>query len=163
LCGTGSQTRSAAARPLSSAHDLTVRCRLSSGPIRAKAPTETVFSPLSESLMLWYLFLACLVIVSCAGLFVKTLRRWFLAFGCTGVIIALALTAVSSRNAIKPEILLVLWPPAVAGLANPSTLSDKILVALFEFGGNFILYGMVGTLIGLCFRRKPSPQGLGTQ
>jgi hypothetical protein len=27
------------------------------------------------------------------------------------------------------------------------------MVAMFEFGGNFILYGAIGTLIGLFFRR----------
>ena len=104
--------------------------------------------------MLWYLFLACLVTVVCVGLFVKGLRRWFLAFGSLGVLVALALTAIPARHIIPPRVLLVLWPPALAGLANPSTVSDKILVVTFEFGGNFILYGAVGTLAGLCFRRK---------
>jgi hypothetical protein len=105
--------------------------------------------------MLWYLFLTCLAVVVCGGLFVKRLRCWFLVFGCLGVLIALTLTAISTRHIIKPRILLVLWPPALAGLANPSTLSDKIIVAAFEFGGNFILYGAIGTVVGLCFRRKP--------
>ncbi len=56
----------------------------------------------------------------------------------------------------------MLWPPALAGIADPSTPSDKVLVALFEFGGNFILYGAIGTLIGLCFQRRPSPEGPST-
>jgi hypothetical protein len=119
-----------------------------------------------KDLMLWYLFLTFLVGVVCMGLFVKGLRRWFLAFGCLGVLIALTLTAISTRHVIKPRILLVLWPPALAGLANPSTLSDKIIVAAFEFGGNFILYGAMGVLIGLCLPKKacgpyesPHPHG----
>jgi hypothetical protein len=106
--------------------------------------------------MLWYLFLACLAIVVCLGLFVRGLRRWFLAFGCLGVLVALVLTAIPARHVISPRVLLVLWPPALAGLANPSTVSDKILVVTFEFVGNFILYGAVGTLVGLCFRRNPN-------
>jgi hypothetical protein len=113
--------------------------------------------------MLWFSFLACLGIIVAVGLGFKGFRSWFLGFGCLGVIIALTLTAMSTRDIIKPRVLLVLWPPALAGLANPSTLSDKILVALFEFGGNFILYGVVGALVGLCFRRKPRPGGQGAR
>ena len=55
----------------------------------------------------------------------------------------------------------MLWPPALAGLANPSTLSDKIIVAAFEFGGNFILYGGMGLLIGLCVQGKTQPRRFG--
>jgi len=63
---------------------------------------------------------------------------------------------IATYHVVRPTILFVLWPPSLVGLANPSTLSDKIMVAMFEFGGNFILYGAVGTVLGLCFRRKPS-------
>ena len=104
--------------------------------------------------MLWLLVLACLAIIVAVGLAVKRLRRWFLLAGCLGVLVALALMTIATYHVVRPTILLVLWPPSLVGLANPSTLSDKILVALFEFGGNFILYGAVGTLIGLCFPRK---------
>lgn len=113
--------------------------------------------------MLWLLFLACLAIAVAVGLGVKRLRRWFLLSGCLGVLVALTLMTIATYHVVRPSILLVLWPPSLAGLANPSTLSDKILVALFEFGGNFILYGVIGTLIGLCFRRKPTPGGLGVR
>jgi hypothetical protein len=81
------------------------------------------------------------------------LGRWFLFSGFLGVVVALALMILASYQAIRPAILLVLWPSSIAGLADPATLSDKILVALFEFGGNFILYGAIGTPIGFCFRR----------
>jgi hypothetical protein len=104
--------------------------------------------------MLWHLFLVFLSLVVAVGLGVRRLRRWFLVSGCLGVFVALTLMATSTRYAISPRILLVLWPPSLAGFANPSTLPGIILVALVEFGGNFILYGAIGTLVGLCFRRN---------
>jgi hypothetical protein len=110
--------------------------------------------------MLWLLFLVCLAVIMAVGLGVRRLRRWFLVSGCLGVFVALTLVAIPTRYVISPKILLVLWPSSIAGLADTSTRSDKILVALFEFGGNFILYGATGTLIGLCFWRKPNPESL---
>ena len=93
----------------------------------------------------------------------KRLRRWFLVSGCVGVFVALVLMAMGASHVVSPTVLLVLWPSSIAGIADPSTLSDKIMVGLFEFGGNFILYGVIGTLVGLCFPRKSSPEGLGAR
>ena len=93
----------------------------------------------------------------------RGLGRWFLVSGCLGVFVALALMVLGASHIVSPTVLLVLWPSSIAGIADPSTLSDKILVALFEFGGNFILYGVIGALVGLCFPRKPSPEGLGAR
>jgi hypothetical protein len=103
--------------------------------------------------MLWRALLACLAVLVFAGLYVKRLRRWFLISGCFGVLVALVLMVLPHVN---PHVLLVLWPASIAGLADPSTVWDKIMVASFEFGGNFVLYGAVGTLVGLGFRGKPS-------
>jgi hypothetical protein len=89
--------------------------------------------------------------------------RWFLVSGCLGVFVALVLMAMGASHIVSPTVLLVLWPSSIAGIADPSTLSDKIMVAMFEFGGNFILYGVIGTLVGLCFPRKHSPEGLGAR
>lgn len=100
--------------------------------------------------MLWYLFLACLTTAVFAGLYIKRLRPWFLISGCIGVLVALVLMALPPR----PVVLLVLWPASIAGLADPLTTWDKVLVASFEFGGNFLLYGGIGTVVGLCFPRK---------
>ncbi|SRR5579885_442421 len=93
----------------------------------------------------------------------KRLRLWFLCSGCVGVAVALVLMALGTGHIVSPTVLLVLWPPSIAGIADPTTISDKIMVGAFEFGGNFILYGVIGTLIGLCFRGKPDSEGLGTQ
>lgn len=101
--------------------------------------------------MLWRAFLACLAALVFAGLYVKRLRRWLLISGSFGVLVALVLMVLPHVN---PQVLLVLWPASIAGLADPSTISDKIMVASFEFGGNFLLYGAIGTLVGLCFSRK---------
>jgi hypothetical protein len=105
--------------------------------------------------MVWHLFLASLAALVFAGLFVRRLRRWFVVSGCIGLLVAFTLVALPHRL-IKSTVLLVLWPPSIAGLADPSTTWSQIIFAVFEFGGNFVLYGAVGTLVGLVFRRKPN-------
>jgi hypothetical protein len=82
------------------------------------------------------------------------LPRWFLLSGCVGVLVALTLAAVGTSRIVSPSILLTLWPPSIFGIAEPTTPSDKIVLAIIEFGGNFVLYGVVGTLIGWGFRRR---------
>ena len=108
--------------------------------------------------MLWHVFLVSLAALVFVGLFVSRLRRWFLVSGCLGLLVAFTLAALPHRL-IRPTVLLVLWPPSIAGLADPSTTWSQIIFAVFEFGGNFVLYGAVGTLaglVGLGFRRKPN-------
>ena len=90
----------------------------------------------------------------------RLFSRWFLVSGCLGVLVALTLMATTARHVVGPTVLLVLWPASIAGIVDPSTLSDKILVAMFEFGGNFLLYGLIGTLAAVFFRRNP---GTGTR
>jgi hypothetical protein len=85
---------------------------------------------------------------------ISGLLRWFLVSGCVGVLVALALAAVGTNRIVSPGILLALWPPSVVGIADPTSQSDKILFAIIEFGGNFVLYGVVGTFIGWGFRRR---------
>ena len=86
----------------------------------------------------------------------KGLWRWFLVSGCVGMLVAFVLLAMTARHIVNPTVLLVLWPSSIAGIADPSSVSDKVLVAAFEFGGNFLLYGIIGALIGIGFRRKPN-------
>jgi len=45
-----------------------------------------------------------------------------------------------------------LWPASIVGFADPTELSDKILCGISEYGGNFLLYGFGGTLVGLLLR-----------
>jgi hypothetical protein len=76
------------------------------------------------------------------------LKRWFFISGCVGVLVALGLATAASHYELSPTLLLALWPFSIIGLAEPSTLSDKIFVTIFEFGGNFILYALLGTIVG---------------
>jgi hypothetical protein len=112
-----------------------------------------------SAVIIWKLLSAGLAMIVCVGLVVKRLRLWFLISGFSGVLVALVLMILGPHHIVGPKILLTLWPSSIAGIADPSTLSDKIVVALFEFGGNFILYGAAGTVIGLCFHRKPRSEG----
>lgn len=86
-------------------------------------------------------------------------KRWFLISGSVGIVVALVLMRVASRGVLSPGLLLALWPSSIVGLADPTTLSDKILVAVVEFGGNFLWYGLVGTVIGFAVRLVGSAGG----
>jgi hypothetical protein len=82
----------------------------------------------------------------------RGLKAWFLISGCVGVLVALVLGGIASYRALNPKLLLTLWPPSIIGLADPSKLSDKILFGVIELGGNFLLYGIVGTGLGFGVR-----------
>ena len=82
----------------------------------------------------------------------RCLKAWFLVSGCIGIIVALVLALVASNRSLSPGLLLTLWPASIVGLSDPSTLTAKILIGVYEFGGNFLLYGVIGTGLGLAFR-----------
>ena len=72
--------------------------------------------------------------------------------GIVGVLVAFVLLGLEALNVIVPGVLLVLWPSSIVGMADPANVWDKFLIATVEFGGNFVLYGIVGSLLALCFR-----------
>ena len=82
----------------------------------------------------------------------RGLKAWFLVSGCIGIVVALVLAGIASHHSLSPKLLLTLWPPSIVGLADPTTLSAKILIGVFELGGNFLLYGIVGTGLGFAVR-----------
>ena len=76
--------------------------------------------------------------------------RWFLIFGCIGILVAVILgTSSAIDNFISPAVRLVLWPSAFAGMANPSDFPEKFMVVAILYGGNFVLYGVVGIALRL--------------
>jgi hypothetical protein len=79
----------------------------------------------------------------------RRIGLWFLVSGSVGLAIALILTALISWYSPPSLMTLVLWPTSVAGMADPGPLLDKLLVAAFEFGGQFFLYGLLGMLVGV--------------
>jgi hypothetical protein len=85
----------------------------------------------------------------------KRLGRWFLISGCIGIVVAVGLAVIAMSYSVNPTLLLVLWPVSIVGLANPSAGSEKIIFGIVEFGGNFILYGVIGFLIALLVRHEP--------
>jgi hypothetical protein len=77
--------------------------------------------------------------------------RWFLISGIVGVLVAFVLLGLEALNVIVPGAFLVLWPSSIIGMADPANAWDKFLIAAVEFGGNFVLYGIIGSLLALCF------------
>jgi hypothetical protein len=62
---------------------------------------------------------------------------------------AVALAVLASYRDVNSYILLLLWPPSIVGLTEPSSPSDKIILGVIEFGGNFIIYGVIGLFVGM--------------
>lgn len=54
---------------------------------------------------------------------------------------------ISGTRPASP-IALIFWPFAILGLADPTSLLDKTVFAVVMFGGNFVLYGAVGAIVG---------------
>ena len=79
----------------------------------------------------------------------KRLMLWFVISGLVGILIAVALAALARYSDVNSYILLLLWPPSIVGLADPSSPSDKIIFGVIEFGGNFIIYGVIGLFMGM--------------
>jgi hypothetical protein len=82
----------------------------------------------------------------------RDLKAWFLVSGCIGIMVALVLAEMGSNRSLNPMLVLTLWPPSIVGVADPTTVSTKILIGAFEFGGNFLIYGLIGTGLGLALR-----------
>jgi hypothetical protein len=76
--------------------------------------------------------------------------RWFLLAGCIGFVAAVSIAIIKPRN---PAIILLLWPTAIVGLADPKGLLDQAVFGLFIFGGNFLLYGAFGAVAGIAADR----------
>ena len=81
------------------------------------------------------------------------LRGWFLGSGCVGILVALVVGEIASHRSLHPMLILGLWPFSIIGIADPTGFWNQTLFAVIEFGGNFLLYGMVGTGLGIAVRK----------
>jgi hypothetical protein len=82
----------------------------------------------------------------------RGLKVWFLVSGSIGIIVALVLAIVASSHSLNPKLLLTLWPSSIVGLSDPTTVAANIVIGVYEFGGNFLLYGIIGTGLGFAIR-----------
>ncbi|MGI4829669.1 MAG: hypothetical protein ACRYFU_15955 [Janthinobacterium lividum] len=71
-------------------------------------------------------------------------ERWFLAFGGVGLAIAIILADLLSHDLGSMEILGLLWPSGIIGIIDPSTSSAQMVTAFIMYGGQFVLYGLIG-------------------
>ena len=96
------------------------------------------------------LVLTFLVVVVILGLFINNVRPWFLTSGCIGIFVAMAVRVLQAFGiCVNPKLVFVLWFPAFLGLAEPSTVGAEAQTQAIHFLGNFLLYAVVGTVIGL--------------
>jgi hypothetical protein len=70
--------------------------------------------------------------------------RWFLIAGSIGIVLAVALSRLLSHDLVPAGVVIALWPTSILGLVDPSNLRDQIITGTFTYGGNFLLYGLLG-------------------
>jgi hypothetical protein len=88
----------------------------------------------------------------------KRLVRWFLISGGVGVLVELVVLAFEALN-VAPWFFLLLWPSTIFGFVNPAEWWEKFLLDAIVFGGNFVLYGAVGSSLALCVHLFVAPDG----
>jgi len=73
--------------------------------------------------------------------------------GLVGFGIAIIIGTIIRFTGRPSPIMLFLWPTAIVGLADPTSVLDKVLTTAVMFGGNFLLYGTVGAVAGVAADR----------
>jgi hypothetical protein len=81
------------------------------------------------------------------------LKRWFVGGGVFGVLIALLLAVGLYFNAVSSGVVLTLWPASMVQLIDPKTIGSKIAVGLIAYGSNFLIYGVIGAVVGFSVNR----------
>jgi hypothetical protein len=81
------------------------------------------------------------------------LGRWFLASGAVGLVVAFVLAVALRYDYASSGLVVTLWPAAMAQLIDPRTIGAKIAVGLIAYGSNFLIYGLVGAVIGFGVNR----------
>ena len=91
--------------------------------------------------------------------------KWKLVVSCgaVGLVVAIVLTVIASNTEVSPIILLFLWPTSIfgAGTNQPWSFSfGSAFLILLEYGGNTVLYGLLGLLISQAlYSRSESSKG----
>jgi hypothetical protein len=62
------------------------------------------------------------------------------------MVVAALLTGL--YDLVPTWLVLRLWPSSIVGIGDPHTVSEKLLTAAVSFGGQFLLYGIGGLLLG---------------
>jgi hypothetical protein len=78
-----------------------------------------------------------------------------LVFGLVGLAVALALGFLSTHRLISPSIILALWPTSILGFGSNDRIGTtvfSVILAIIIFGGNAILYALVGLIISVVIR-----------
>jgi hypothetical protein len=86
-----------------------------------------------------------------------SLFYWFLAFGVLGLAVALFLLYALSHELVVADYAIIFWPTSMVLLAANDSYWTKVLTIGFAFGGNFILYGLIGIIVGFFVNRFRRP------
>jgi hypothetical protein len=86
------------------------------------------------------------------------IKTFTLLCGSVGLAVAIVLNIISSSE-LSTSTLFILWPSSIFGFGfnGPSLSLLGLIIAAIEYGGNFVLYGLVGFLLSASYvwlRRK---------
>ncbi len=88
-----------------------------------------------------------------------SLWRWFVFAGAAGLAVAIILADLLSHDFASPRTLELLWPSSIVGALGKSTVPAQLLAVLVMYGGQFLLYGLIGLVAAAIVdqvRRKQS-------
>jgi hypothetical protein len=81
----------------------------------------------------------------------KRLFRYFWIAGGLGVLVAISLYALGAFHHTRyfaVRVASVLCPEMIIGMAEPTSSGAVLLLLAWVFGTNFVLYGILGLLLG---------------
>jgi hypothetical protein len=70
--------------------------------------------------------------------------------GLLGLAVAITLSVIAFRSNISAAVLLTLWPTSIVGMVFTGHWQFSfisLLIISIEYGGNVILYGLIGFLL----------------
>ncbi len=73
---------------------------------------------------------------------------WFFWCGVAGLLVASPFALLRLSHIFwGMDLQLVLWPASIFWIGSPSGIGGWVLMLALTFGSNFLLYGLVGTIV----------------
>jgi hypothetical protein len=79
---------------------------------------------------------------------VPTKARWFLVFGVVGLVAAFIMLYALSHDLVAGDLAIIFWPTSMVLISGGESLGIKTITTFLAFAGNFLVYGLVGLIIG---------------
>jgi len=80
--------------------------------------------------------------------------KWFVAGGILGILVAFFVFYALSHELVIAEYAIIFWPTSMIMLSANDGFWNETLTIAFAFIGNFLIYGLLGVLIGMVVKHS---------